>query len=97
MAKWFERGIKKQKTQFFCRDTPLSQLFANPLNQTSQETRNYPSPLGSPPEVGNVLSKERDSWVSNSSEFFSAAQEPSVEEPNRYGTRLYEFAESILQ
>lgn len=88
MVKWFERGIKKQKTQFFRRETPsLTQIFAN-------DPKLYPSPLGSPPESGT---SQRESWISNSSDLISVLGEPSVEEPIRYATRLYEFAESIFQ
>jgi hypothetical protein len=94
MAKWFERGIKKQKTQFFGRDTPsLSQIFA----AQSSDPKIYPSPLGSPPEVSASLVKDRESWISNSSDITSTVGEPSVEEPNRYATRLYEFVETIFQ
>ena len=97
MAKWFERGIKKQKPQFFGRDSPsISQIFTSPGGQPTQEGKTYPSPVGSPPEIG---SKERDSvmsWMSNSSDILSGSGEPSVEEPIRYSTRLYEFVESIF-
>jgi hypothetical protein len=94
MAKWFERGIKKQKTQFFGRETPsLSQIFASQPN----DLKTYPSPLGSPPESGASFSKDRESWASNSSDIISIVGEPSVEEPIRYATRLYEFVETIFQ
>ncbi len=94
MAKWFERGLKKQKTQFFGRETPsLSQIFASQSN----DPKTYPSPLGSPPDMSAPVSRERESWISNSSDLISSSGEPSVEEPMRYGTRLYEFTESIFQ